>query len=276
MTDPIEPFLQRTRHRSPASSKYHFEFIGQNESAVFPVLQRTTNGILRLIGTGFFVAPGSIFATAKHIFEGDDISESDYFEVSQVVEDDVVRRDITHIHSHTELDIAICKLGPPEETGVDYESHPIVGVMEDDPIILDDKYEVLGSFVYAQTLVHDPEPDTTGKYGGDDTQLLNRRGHWEKGYIEEIHAKGLRKVGGRCFSTSIFVEGRASGGPVFNSSGFAVGINSSGFAPPDGLPFSTISSILGAMAMSFQGPTVAERRSGLPNNPIVKVTPLKK
>ena len=59
---------------------------------------------------------------------------------------------------------------------------------------------------------------------------------------------------------------------MFNSCGFVIGINSTGFAPPDGLPFSTISSIRGLLTMEFDGITIAERRSGLYNQPNVQAT----
>ena len=206
MTDPVEHLLQRTRERSPASSRYDFEFAGDYERSVFPVLQRTKVGKIRLIGTGFFIASGGIFVTAKHIFEGDDIIDSDYFEIAQMGNDHVERRDITHIHSHDVLDIAICSLELSHDQCVSCENHPVVSTMQADPIIRDRKSEVLGSYVFAQTLVHDPEPDTTGEHDFEDTQLINWRGHWEKRYVEEIHPDGLRNVNGRCYATSIFVE----------------------------------------------------------------------
>ena len=147
--------------------------------------------------------------------------------------------------------------------------------MKHDPIIHGDRTEVLASFVCSHTLVHNPEPDLTGEFDGDDTQRINFRTHWEKGYVEEVFPDGLRDVKGRCFTSSIFVEGRASGAPVFNSVGFVVGLNSKGIAPEDGLPYSTITSIHGLLDIKIDDSTVAEKRSEHPQNRNVKVTPLK-
>ena len=78
---------------------------------------------------------------------------------------------------------------------------------------------------------------------------------------EEVERDGFWQIPGPAFLTSILVEGRASGGPVFNSNGFVVGINCTGMSPQDGIPYSKASSIEGIRDLEFQGNTIRERRA---------------
>ncbi len=71
-------------------------------------------------------------------------------------------------------------------------------------------------------------------------QYCKNRSHWEVGGVKEVFGEGRGFVKGQCFSSSLLIESRASGGPVFNSSGFVVGINSRAFKFDGGLPDSTI------------------------------------
>lgn len=264
MVDPVEPLLQRTRQRAPANSMYDFGFRGVGERTVFPIIQHAAGGVLRLIGTGFFIAAGGIFVTAKHVFEGPDISDTDQFDVLQICENQIAQRLITHLHFHPEFDLVVGILAPSECDCPSCDEHPVVSVMSLDPIVSDLGNEVLASYVFAHTLVHDQDDDPL-------TRLINHRGHWEKGHAEEIFPTGDGRVRGPCFSSSIFAEGRASGAPVFNSNGFVIGVNSRGLAPVDGLPYSTASSIRGALTMQIDGRTIAEHRAGFPNRPTVGV-----
>jgi len=264
MVDPVEPLLQRTRQRARANSMYEFDFRGVGERAVFPIIHHAADGVMRLIGTGFFIAAGGIFLTAKHVFEGPDISNTDHFDALQVCENQIAQRLITHLHSHPEFDLVVGRLAPSEIDCPSCDEHPVVSVMSLDPIVSEQGNEVVASYVFAHTLVHDQDDEPL-------TRLITHRGHWEKGHVEEIFPAGDGRVTGPCFSSSIFTEGRASGAPVFNSNGFVIGINSRGFAEVDGLPYSTASSIRGALAMRVDGRTIAEHREGLQNRPTVSV-----
>ena len=174
---------------------------------------------------------------------------------------------INEIKFNETEDLAVGQLGEPHDNCIDCRNHPIVSIMKLDP----EKNEVVASFSYSHTIIHEPEvlkfPD-----GEDLGQKINFRAHWEVGLAEAICPNGHGIVKGPCFTTSIFVEGRASGGPVFNSNGFVIGVNGASFAEPEGLPHSTASSIRGILEMSIGGLAIKEHRTRAlkmwPNQPI--------
>lgn len=263
MSDPREYKLQHTRQRSLAANRHEFEFIGNNQRAVFPIVKRDDAGTIEMYGTGFFVAPGGIFASARHIFEGGDVLRTDSFEILQEGEDHVYPRTITEVVIDETSDLAVGRLEPPHEDCQSCEKHPVVGIMYLDPEI----YEVIGSFIFSHTLVDQPEYIET-KNGSELVQRVRFRSHWEVGLAEEIYPNGLGFAQGHCFGTSIFSEGGASGGPVFNSNGFVIGIISRSFAEPEGLPHSTCTGIKRIYEIELGGKFIADLRRGVENKPI--------
>ena len=91
------------------------------------------------------------------------------------------------------------------------------------------------------------------------------------GKVEEVSIDGFWQTPGPAFRSSILVEGRASGGPVFNSNGFVVGINSRRMAPPNDIPYSIATSINGIRQLEFNGVSIQDRRAGLAYRPIARV-----
>lgn len=261
MVDPREPPLQRTRVRSGATTKYSFEFVKPFEHVVFPILQRLAAGTSILAGTGFFITPDGLFMSAAHVFEID-VSEQDSFWAVYPDEDDqLIELEFEEVRVRPEKrDLAV---GQARMQSID---HPVVSIMELDP----EPNEVVGSCVFSQTLVHDAEETSDGLI-----QHMQFRNHWEIGLVEEVKPDGFWQTPGKAFSSSIFVEGRASGGPVFNSNGFVVGVNSRGFAPEDGLPYSVASSIIGIGDWEFKNATIRERRAEVPNRPIARLFRIK-
>ena len=263
MSDPTEQQLQRTRQRSLASARHKFEFFGDDQRAVFPIVKRDDAGTISLYGTGFFIAPGGVFATAKHIFEGHDVLQSDSFEILQEGAGHVEPRSILEVVIDAASDLAVGRLESPHDGCQSCEEHPVVGIMELDPEI----HEVVGSFVFSHTLIDQPENVET-ENGIELGQRVQFRSHWEVGLAEEVYPNGLGFVKGRCFGTSIFVEGRGSGGPVFNSNGFVIGVNSRSFAEPEGLPHSTSTSIRRLFEIEIGGKSIADWRRDVKNDRI--------
>lgn len=263
MVDPAESQLQHTRPRSLAAVRHRFEFVPAAHRAVFPIVKRDSAGKITLYGTGFFVAPCGVFASAKHIFEGDDVLSSDSFEILQEGDGHVKPRRIVDVVLDSESDIAVGMLERPHDDCSSCDAHAVVGIMELAPEV----HEVVASFVFSHTLIHGTEP-IEGPTGVESYQLVQHRSHWEVGLAEEVYPNGLGFVKGQCFGTSIFVEGRGSGGPVFNSNGFVIGINSRSFAEPMGLPHSTATSIGRLYEIAIGGKTIKELRKGLRNRPI--------
>ena len=263
MSDPIEQKLQRTRQRSSAATRHKFEFFGDNQRAVFPIVKRDDAGTITLCGTGFFVAPGGVFATAKHIFEGNDVRESDSFEILQEGVGHVEPRSILEVITDEASDLAVGRLKPAHNECLSCKEHTVVGIMQLDPEI----HEVVGSFVFAHTLIDRPK-NVEMENGVVEFQNVRLRSHWEVGLTEKIYPNGLGFVKGPCFGTSMFVEGRGSGGPVFNSNGFVIGVNSRSFAEPDGLPHSTCVSIKRLYEIRIGGKPVADWRRDVDNDRI--------
>jgi hypothetical protein len=262
-----EEKLQQTRPRSLASKRHRFDFIDGYQKSVVPIFKFSKSGTIELIGTGFFVAVNGIMATAKHVFEGNDIQQSDKFEILQECGNEIYKRPIKNIIGHPSKDLAITQLDNPHDSCSDCSNHPIVSIMELPP----EKNEVVASFSFSHTVVHEPEPYKFSD-GKALAQLVRYRSHWEIGLAEDFYPDGLMFVEGPCFTTSIFVEGRGSGGPVFNSNGFVIGLNSTGFAQDEGLPHSTASCICSILDLKIGNQTIRENRKETsklwPNKPI--------
>jgi len=257
MVDHNEKLLQRTRVRSGVVERYYYHFIPPYERAIFPIFQRFSNGTSQLAGTGFFIAPAGIFLSAAHVFEID-VNEEDSFWIIYIdSEDQIHELEFREVRVRPEnRDIAL------GEVAIGDIEHPVVSIME----LLPEINEVMASFVFSHTLVHEPE-----EIGKDKTQLVQYRSIWELGKVEDISYEGFWQTPGPSFRSSILVEGRASGGPVFNSNGFVVGVNCRGMAPDGEIPYSIASSLKGVRELEFCGISIRERRHGLANNPIVEV-----
>ncbi len=255
--DPTEQSLQRTRIRCSVVERYYYQFIPPFEQSVFPVFQRLSDGTSRLASTGFFIAPSGFFLSAAHVFEID-VGETDSFWMIHVDSSGQIHElDLDGVSIRPEgRDIALGKVKMGEL------DHPIVSIME----LLPEVNEVMASFAFSHTLIHEPEDQD-----GELTQLVQYRSHWELGKVEEVSHEGFWKIPGPSFRSSILVEGRASGSPVFNSNGFVVGVNCRGMAPEDDRPYSVASSINGIMDLKVDGINIRERREGLRNKPIAAV-----
>ena len=255
--DPNEPLLQINRRRCSVVERYLHEFISPFERSIFPIFQRISDGTTLLAGTGLFVAPSGIFVSAAHVFEID-VNIGDGFTILCVDSEGRIQElEIEKIKIRPEgKDIALGKVMSGDL------QHPIVSIMESLPEV----NEVMASAAYSYTLVHLPE-----KQDGELIQRVRVRSHWEMGKVEEVAIDGFWQTPGPAFRSTILVEGRASGGPVLNSNGFVVGINSRGMAPPNDVPYSVATSIKGLGQLEFDGISIQDRRAGLANRPIAKV-----
>lgn len=257
MVDPSESLLQQTRLRCSVVERYIHQFIFPYERAVFPIFQRFSDGTSNLAGTGMFIAPSGIFLSAAHVFEID-VDKKDSFWMLYIDANE---------EPH-ELDLGEVKIRPKNrdialgKVQLDNIEHPVVSIME----LLPEVNEVMASFAFSHTLVHDPE-----EHSGEIVQRVQLRNHWEMGKIGEVFHDGFWQTPGPAFRSSILVEGRASGGPVFNSNGFVVGVNCRGMAPDDQVPYSIASSINGIRDLEFEGESIHVRRKDLKNEPIARI-----
>ena len=269
MDDPAEASLQPTRHRSLAN-RHLMSFLADGQDAVAAIMKRSVNGRIVLVGTGFFVAE-RLLGTAKHVFCGDDVAEDDEFEVFQKIGTEISIRQIVQIVESPEYDAAIVELTDPGDDFRYADSHPVVATMELDP----QTHEVVGTFNVSHTLVgsiqeHPTEP-------GEQAQRVNFRSHWELGTVEDVVDEPRPGYAGRFIQSSAFVEGRGSGGPLFNSNGFVVGLNSYGLTPgrdEEIAPYSFAQSIKHLLDLEIDGRTLRDVRRELGRTrPIATLTP---
>ena len=143
--------------------------------------------------------PLEFFFSAAHVFEID-VEENDSFWMLYVdAENQLHEIDFGEVRVRPEeRDISLGKvlMGDIE--------HPIISIME----LLPEINEVMASFAFSHTLVHEPEEQS-----GEQVQQVQLRNHWEMGKVEEVYREGYWQTPGSAFRSSILVEGRASGGP---------------------------------------------------------------
>lgn len=235
MTKQTEYDFRLTHNRSLTNKKYKFEFLGNSEKAIVPVLQRYNTEEYNLIGTAsYFIAP-NIFITAAHIFVGRGINQSDTFHILLNDMEETIPI-ITRTEINSDLDIVLFEIDQ-------HFIHCLNGLNPLGTKMMPPyKGEVVGSLGFSHTIV---DPDNIFISTQGDQQLMKIRSKWELGGVLEIHNQGCRQVRGECYETSVLAEGRDSGAPLFNSSGFFIGLLSTSLGHDDEqLPNSIYASIL--------------------------------
>lgn len=198
--------------------------------AIFPILKVSKTGKYSLVGTGFFVGPEGIFATASHVmdeFIADDGSANGIPLIIQMIEgDSYVQRRITSVHKHPRADICIGRVISMKSPTRGKLENPVATLSSKVP----DVGEILVTYAYPRSVF---QP-------GEVREACYLWGEFFKGEVQEHFLQGRDSVmlPGPCFQTSIFIHGGASGGPVFNSQGLVVGVNSTGYED-EGLSFIT-------------------------------------
>lgn len=198
--------------------------------AIFPILKMSKTGKYNLVGTGFFVGPEGIFATASHVideFIADDGSADGLPVIIQIIEGgSYVIRPISTINKHPIADICIGRVASMKSHTRGKLKNPVVGLSAKVP----DVGEVVVTYAYPRSIFQPGEIRQAGYLWGE----------FFKGEVQEHFLNGRDRVmlPGPCLQTSIFIHGGASGGPVFNSRGLVVGVNSTGYED-EGLSFIT-------------------------------------
>lgn len=187
-------------------------------------------GIYSLVGTGFFVGPEGIFATASHVmdeFVADDGSADGVPLIIQVIAgDSYVKRPILSVHKHPKGDICIGRVAPMNSHTRGKLKNPVATLSAKAPEV----NEVVVTYAYPRSVFQPSEVKQAGYLWGE----------FFKSEVQEHFLQGRDRVmlPGPCLQTSIFVHGGASGGPVFNSRGLVIGVDSTGYED-EGLSFIT-------------------------------------
>lgn len=237
--------------RSTVHGQYNFKFANNANNAnnaIVPVLQRVGKGY-RLIGTASFLIKPNIFVTVAHLFQGEDISIGDSFFILSHDSPDYPL-EIKAIHNDVNTDISIFEL-VLEEANQFFQKVQPIGVMNLEPEI----GEIVGVFGCSHSEVN---PDNIIEVESETIQPLIIKTKWEVGQILNISQSGLRLVKGQCYETSVHAEGRDSGAPLFNGSGFMVGLLSTSLDVDSGLPNSICTSILPLGRVELNGTPINE------------------
>ncbi len=206
---------------------------------VFPILS-ITKGKEKLLGTGFFIAKGGLFLTAKHVLadnlnkKGDPIG--DLFICQFLEGKKIIRRYINHFYFPERGDLALGACFPRE---VDKDDGPSIdnSVLTLTTTVPKRETEVY-TFAYAKTLRFFSQPENK--------EIIEFYPAFYNGKLKEHHPNGRDPLmmPTECFETSMRIYGGASGGPVFNEEGFVFAINSTGWENTDLSYISSIKDIL--------------------------------
>lgn len=207
------------------------------EEAIIPICQWVESRDLKFVGTGFFIAQ-NMFITAKHVL----LNETNTKPIDNPVtfsflDGHFYNRTIFKVVAHDTADIAI-------------------GLVK--PIVKSDTKEAIRNrqLVLDLSDCHTGHPVATYAYplttisNEENLTIANFESKFASGLITEIYPDGRDKyiLPGPCYQTTMEILGGASGGPVFNSAGKVIGVNSTGF---DGEPLSFITRIHEALTFKL-------------------------
>lgn len=183
--------------------------------AIFPILKQIDKNYWELIGTGFYIATNGIFVTAKHVLE-DVINSKNEQEKAIAIfhffdNNQYIIRPIIKFFCKQNCDIAV---GIADEIKSKNDS----SIFKNKILILTDlpqnNGDVLHTYAYPKTIC-------------EKSKILFQPDYYEGEIIQYYDSAGL--IRNKCYQTTILLHGGSSGGPVFNSKGHVIGINSSSF-----------------------------------------------
>lgn len=193
------------------------------KEAIFPILKHYDNGVVKMLGTGFFVTRIGFFVSAKHVFQDAidaDGKQKAFLSIIQILENKTfyIRPVIgCVVHEIADIAVGICASMSHKTTGEPL-LNKILALSTDLPRI----GEHVSTFAYPGTTVTQSELIKTE---------VKFRAKFYAGKVEEYHPKGRDRVmlPFPCHRTSIILHGGSSGGPVFGENRNVIGVNSTGF-----------------------------------------------
>ncbi len=209
--------------------------------AICPIFRQENDNSLKLIGTGFYVSNNGIFITAAHVLK-DVVSEDGEQERAIVVFDfsnknQYIIRNLLRgiVKNQSDVGVGMCR-EMEHKTSKKKLLNKILCLSKNSPKVGDK------IFTYAY-------PNTVHRK--TDKEEIHLNPLFYEGEMTDSFPNGRDSVflPSKCYQTSITIHGGASGGPVFNSKGHVIGINSTGFEGCNDVSF--ISSIEDAFEISL-------------------------
>lgn len=232
------------------ASQEHFKAYDSNglsadaKEAIFPIIKQNIHtNQFSLVGTGFFISPTGLLMTAKHVLQ-DVISNHKAVEPIGILHflsnDEYKIRSITRGFWSKHSDVAVAQLDQPVHKETKAILHNKLLKLSTSKSLIND---IVFTFAY---------PASEFSMEGSSQKLVFCPSFYEGKLIKYFpRGRDRTMLPNPCWQTNIYIHGGASGGPVFNSKGAVIGINSTSLnIAPD---CSHISTIEHALSLEISG-----------------------
>lgn len=191
------------------------------DQVIFPILKASARKKIDLIGTGFFISTNGLFVTARHVLH--DVINENRLQTHAIAmvqflpENHYKIRPVDRCFAHREADVAVGVVRGLE--------HKIRGAFSNKVVTLTTREPDIGEVVFTYAY-----PNTQIIRRDASIQELRFSPNFYEGVIEHSYPEGRDRflIPWPCYQTSIQSHGGASGGPVFDLSSRAFGVNCTG------------------------------------------------
>jgi hypothetical protein len=189
---------------------------------VVPILKEVSLGKLCVIGTGFYLTRYGLFATAKHVLEAlvsaDGKTMVPSFVPHLATHNQVHLRQIKRAHLHRTADVAIAQA---DNYVVAFPSDPLQNLRAVLSTAFPSEGAQLSTYAY-------PENDILD-FTREGHAPVIRGDYFDGGFLRFVRQRENPSLKVPYFETTVELRPGASGGPILDSQGRAIGINCRGW-----------------------------------------------